>query len=543
MKASALWFLIFTSLCFCAGSVGVKRRLGIDIESKSSDFDATKNPFNVYNKIQWAKGKLTSVQLQRLAQTALEQGMPNAEPLARAGSHGKYKGNLHRDLVSLFGMPEEAAPIRWYEIPTKKGPKTPHPFLLPSEFLRNLYMHSRSNHWQTILGGADGAAERHWLSWAHTDFVRKHPRITESRFPFIIPIGMHGDGGAFSNQETINVFSWNSLLGCGDTSQTRFLFTLVKKSDIIDATMQAVLKIFADEMNALSAAHESQLFGSYSAVLAQVRGDWAFFCDTFHMPAWNSAVRMCWMCQASSTIDHLLWTNCCLDAGWRPTVFTNESFLEFATLHGILVPIFLLMVVGFRLECFMVDSLHAVDLGFWCHVVGNIFWHLAVRRRVFGGTTQSSAISNLWDDLTLWYKRTKCPYRLQSKLTENNLRSKSGFPKLKAKAAQARKLAPYLLLLAETYFSNDSEEEKLMFAIVRCMNRYYEIVQWGAYFLNSDEIAEMRKIGHTCFLCCFSLRKATFKSSKFVQTHITSANPPSPVCFLLLCSLVKKIVI
>lgn len=494
-----LWSILVFAFACCACSVGVKRRLGIDPRDKSSVFDSSKNPYNVYSKIQWAKGKLTSTQLQTLAQKALDQGLPNAEQLAKVGTHGKYKGNIHRDLVSLFGVPSDAPSIRWYEIPTKRGPKTPHPFLLPTEFLTKLYAQASSHHWQTILGGTQNTAGFFWSSLAHTDFVKKHPLISESRFPFIIPVGLHGDGGAFSNQECINVLSWNSLLGCGDTIQTRFLFTLVKKSDVIEGTMNAVLELFSKEMNTLAKAYQTNMLGSYSAVLAQVRGDWAFFTETFFFPTWNSGIRMCWMCEASNTLENLLWTNCCLNSGWRETIFTNESFLAYAAAHGVMLPILLVLVIGFRLECFMVDSLHAVDIGFWCHVVGNVFWYLTVRKKVFGIGTQAEMIAKLWTNLTRWYNQTKCPYRLQSKLTDRNLRSQSGFPKLKAKAAQARKLAPYVLMLVNTYFSNDCDEERLMSVIVRCMNRYYEIVATGSQYLTFDEMAEMRKIGYTCF--------------------------------------------
>ena len=480
-------------------NTGLTWRLGIDAASGSSSSRSNGSgdgAFNVLTKIEWAKGKLSSTQLQRFAEAALRQGMPDVDHLAKVGSHGKHAGNLHRDLVRLFGLPQEAPEIRWLEIPTIRGPKTPHPFLLPIEFLQKLFVHSQSGHWQAIMGGNDGAAERHWRAWSHTDFVRLHPHIAMERWPFIIPIGLHGDGGAFSKQETVNVLSWNSLLGSGSTLQTRFLFTLIQKSDVVPATMEAILRIFGEQMNELAVAHVNHLIGSYSAVLSQVRGDWAFYCEVFHFPQWNSALRMCWLCEASSTIDDKLWCNCKDDAGWRDTRFTHESYLAYCAAHGLTVAILLVLCVGFRLECITIDSLHAVDIGFWCHIVGNTFWHLAVRRRVFGGSTQAIAIQRLWQHLYAWYKRTNCEYRLQSKLTESNLRSESGFPKLKAKAAQARKLAPYLLSLAEEFFT-EADDEQLMLVIIRCMVRYYDILKTAPDYLDPNHIAEMRTIGRS----------------------------------------------
>ena len=45
------------------------------------------------------------------------------------------------------------------------------------------------------------------------------------------------------------------------------------------------------------------------------------------------------------------------------------------------IPILLAKVIGFRLECIMVDVLHTVDLGIAAHIIGNAFvfgsWWLA----------------------------------------------------------------------------------------------------------------------------------------------------------------------
>ena len=56
---------------------------------------------------------------------------------------------------------------------------------------------------------------------------------------------MHGDGASFSHHDSLYTFSWNSLLGVGTTTQKRFVFTAVKKSDMVVGTLDAIFKVFA----------------------------------------------------------------------------------------------------------------------------------------------------------------------------------------------------------------------------------------------------------------------------------------------------------
>ena len=47
---------------------------------------------------------------------------------------------------------------------------------------------------------------------------------------------MHGDGGAFNKQDGLFTFSWNSLLSTGTTCQTKLVFTVVRKSEMVADT-------------------------------------------------------------------------------------------------------------------------------------------------------------------------------------------------------------------------------------------------------------------------------------------------------------------
>ena len=77
----------------------------------------------------WAKGALPSSEVQELAWRAATQGAANVDSLAELGTAGANPQNIHSALRSLLGLPRGACDFTWIELPTKAGPKTPHPVL------------------------------------------------------------------------------------------------------------------------------------------------------------------------------------------------------------------------------------------------------------------------------------------------------------------------------------------------------------------------------------------------------------------------------
>ena len=167
----------------------------------------------------WAKGRLTTEQVQRYAMHSMEAGADGVSDFARMGNWGANPQNLFRAMRNALGNPAGAPEMAWYEIPTKAGPRTPHPFLLPHEFLSSFYNARSKDDFRKHIAGPVGACRQFWESMRDTAFVREHPNLAEHTFPYTIPIGMHADAGAFSKQDSIYVFNWNSLVGRGTTHQ------------------------------------------------------------------------------------------------------------------------------------------------------------------------------------------------------------------------------------------------------------------------------------------------------------------------------------
>ena len=397
---------------------------------------------------------------------------------------------------------------------------------MPHEFFGSYYRAQKHKFFDTIAGRGTAALE-FWQTMNHSDFIKKHPDMPKVKWQQTVPVGMHGDGAAFSHQDSVYTFSWNSLVGSGTTVQKRFVATLIKKSDFVDGTVQAITRILAWSFNALLSGETpaldwegrplagggAPLAGGWRAALCQVRGDWAFYCELFKFPQWNSAERMCWMCQASSTNPALGWVRFGPDAGWRKTKWEHESYLAYLRLAGLMVPSLLALAVGFRLECIMVDVLHTVDQGVASHIIANVLWVFAVARRVWGGDNQDAAVKKLYANMQQWYKNQKMRTKLQGKLTVERLRTKGGWPKLKAKAAATRHLAAYALHVAQQFgaASSDAEGRKII-CLCQLLCRFYELLDSESQFLGQAAKLELPTLGNRLVGLYSSLAIAAVRS-------------------------------
>ena len=466
-------------------------------------------------KRDWAHGKLSAVKVQEYATQSAAQGARNLERLTAAGTSGANPNHMHRDILALFGKPRGAPDIDWVDIPTKNG-REAHPFLFPHKFFASLYKHRRQMFDRTVRG-SEGAAREYWEALGGIDFVRKHPKLKD--LDHALPIGVHGDAGAFSKHDSLMVISWNGVLGQGTTRTKRFVFTFVRKAVYNKATLDRIFELLSWSINAMQTGHQptldwqerpsgldgSPLAGPYYAILSQIRGDWAFYTECFGFPVWNGAIRMCWMCRASSTILNLAFTDTRQQSGWRNTRFNDDTFRAHMRGLGYALPVLLLLVVGLRLECFSIDALHALDLGFASHCVGNTMWE-TIRRHAWGKSTLDANAEALNNDMIQFCKDSKVPSRIQGQLTAERIRSTSdsGYPKLKAKGAQTRHLAPYALHLARRFQRHavDGHDQKTVdhdravVGVCHYLCRLYHLFATSSQFFTAEVKSELIQIGN-----------------------------------------------
>ena len=142
----------------------------------------------------------------------------------------------------------------------------------------------------------------------------------------------------------------------------------------------------------------------------------------------------------------------------------------------------------------MVDVLHTVDLGIASHIIANVFWLLAVKRFVLGRGTQGDNIKKLFEHMNEWCKTIKHKTKLQGKLTVERIRTKAGWPKLKAKAAQTRCLSRYALELMQK-LGDKSEHDRKVTAVCQLLVRVYDLMDADSMFLGESARKEMPTIG------------------------------------------------
>ena len=201
---------------------------------------------------------------------------------------------------------------------------------------------------------------------------------------------------------------------------------------------------------------------------------------------------MCFMCDASSVIELLLFTTVAMDAGWRATRKTHESYVLDMERLGKELPVLFLVCIGLRLECCMIDILHCIDLGFTAHVVGNVFMELIRNHKL--GPNQDSSIAALNKLLDRWYSASRTPHRIQGRLTVDRIRTSGQWPKLKSKAAPLRYLARFAAKLAKD-FHDGTEHDDFKLALCTLLCRFYTIVESSSMFLSDAIKRELPEIG------------------------------------------------
>ena len=251
---------------------------------------------------QWAKGTITSKMVQEFAWGAMQQGAQGVVRAAALGRCGDNPRHLHASLVRLFGTPIGAPEFTWVSTPTTKGDVFV-PVLLPHEFFRSLFNHRRSMFDECVMGPV-GEALRFWEFMANTDFVKGHPHLPSAHRSMTVPLGLHGDAGPFSKQDSLFVLSWNSLIGRSlEGFARRFIFAIVRKAEMNPdgSTLDRLWHVFAWSMNALLTGitpsedwdgHPIAGGGLFIAnrlrgALVQVRGDWEFYYQVLGFPHWK----------------------------------------------------------------------------------------------------------------------------------------------------------------------------------------------------------------------------------------------------------------
>ena len=205
-----------------------------------------------------------------------------------------------------------------------------------------MHVESRSVFNAAIRGPEEGATH-FWNAIQESSIFKSHGHLIREHLHFNIPLGLHGDGGAFSHQSSLFCFAWNSLLsgGSGEGFARRFLFTVITEDECAEGTLDELLAIFAWSVNHLSTGitpwrdhndlpleggHEYIAEG-YRGTVIQVRGDWEFFSNVLKLAHWGNKINCWFLCKASHEIHELRYQDFTEESGWRATKRTHDSWV------------------------------------------------------------------------------------------------------------------------------------------------------------------------------------------------------------------------
>jgi len=444
--------------------------------SSTSSSSSTSVPVRTFKEVVgnlFLTNKLSALHVHSLAASESSEGAQCSKDFAKAGAGGKHPQNFHRDI--LRGLLKDAKwPREYYaEIPIKndKGEMelVLFPFLLPHEVFRHLLK-------------ANGLRMRDFLCQENTELAELVKEFC-AKFQVdpleILAIGLHGDGAPFAAKmrDSLEQLSWSFV---SDPGSSRIVFTAVPKSGVGDGTFNAIFEVFAWSMRCLllgvmpSVRRDGTPFVSsddserktwagetllMKAALLQVRGDWAFYKSTFNFAGWSSEL-ICWLCSATkSRGSRFDYRQCGKEANWKFSRYALGDFEAMLREKGQLSTIF--RTPGLLVKHFLIDWLHAVDLGVSQSIIGNVLWEIL---DLYPGANRGDKLKMLWEELKNYYREYKPPSKLDG-LTIEMLKLPGKGPKLRSKAAECRYLLPFAALMAEKYNDGSPHRSTVMHVI------------------------------------------------------------------------------
>jgi hypothetical protein len=275
-----------------------------------------------------------------------------------------------------------------------------------------------------------------------------------------------------------------------------------KKFVAKEKTMQAIFAILAWSFQVLTAGffppkdHAGNPFLSSwrtksqgksfncTALLTEVRGDWEMYKNTFNLSGWSGTDNICYRCYASKGTSR----DCTSSAVWRSQRKTTMDHFADCITEGRQISA-LFSAPGLQIDCFVIDWLHACDLGVAQDFLGHLIYFLLDR---FPGASKDKRLSSVFRSMQSFYRRCSVDNRLDT-LTMGMLRktdkktNKVSAPKLRASAGETRSLIPWSLEIAEALLDKSNTFENTIFQATLQLNACYSLLSRDLW--NPQELA------------------------------------------------------
>ena len=192
---------------------------------------------------EWAMGRMSSARVLAHAHAAAQQGATSTGKLSSL-SNSKH---AHRDLLRFIGLPKCCPEISWVDFPMADGSFKAHPSICPIDLLETC---ARSDDlWRTRIVSDTSDIRDFWTGFTKAPHYRRIEEYIDTNRT--LACGLHGDGAPTSKTQGLFTVAWNSYHTRGTTRATRNVYSVIRKSDVCEATMQALWARLARAFNAL----------------------------------------------------------------------------------------------------------------------------------------------------------------------------------------------------------------------------------------------------------------------------------------------------
>lgn len=470
--------LFWDAVCMFSKRQGPNR----DIEDHEQRFKANIDDLFLSNDI-------SARRAQSIYSDGAKAGHNRWRKFARVGNEGTNR-NIHRDLLRKFvkgkSWPElYMAPIRVWCVKENKLKTVLLPMYLPHELIYAIGQRSELN----ALLSWDGCCQ------ATKDHMAQ--ATEELGLGPLICVGLWGDATPcnFDRSQSVETFSMNFPGLTGSQANIRMCMTGINKKFMAKhITCDDIMAVLLWSFRCLamgvmpSVNHLGQpLTGTKRkglagkpvprAVLAEVRCDWAWLKEAFRFPQHNELAGICFLCSAKPGDVR----DCSSDAGWRTQRLSHFDLARRMLEQGLsLSPI--MSCPGFKSTCFLLDWLHIVDIGVATDFLAGLLLLICQK---LPGPSRQARIDLLWEMIQQFYKDTGATSRLDM-LKHSMLQQPKRYPKLRARAAEARGLIPFGLLMARAWLG-DTELEATAKGAMEELNSCFEMLSPAAF--NADTLA------------------------------------------------------
>ena len=369
----------------------------------------------------------------------------------------KATRNLRRKLMKRSQWPElYYAPVRVYDKTVDGEITVQLPMLLPHELIGRL----------VEVGSVQALLSQEGLCLETLEHLKSVSRELGLNEKEVLPVGLWGDGVPFNwdRSESLEIVSIN-LPGSGGA--LRLPITAIPKKYVIkETTWDDVFSVVSWSFRCLlegkypHTSHDNKPFEAgdkkrsrlkglsigITGLLAEVRGDWAFFKETFRFPGWRENAGCCYRCRATKANIRCVG----IDAPWRNTIMSFPDLLGRLLQQGLRMST-LFGCPGLKTTAFLIDWLHCSDLGVAQVFLGNLLWLLVTKK--MPGATLKDKCHNLFTLMKGFYARTSPESRLDN-LTLTMIKSSGKQPKLRGRAGEIRGLVAWGKELADQYLDD-----------------------------------------------------------------------------------------